>query len=722
MRDLELSDPRRIGGYRLLRRIADGRTGVVYLARSLGGAPAALKVIRREHARDPEFRARFERDVAAARHVSARCLVGVLAADTAGGTMWAAFPYVPGPTLAETVAAHGPLPRGPVRTVGAMLAEALAAVHQAGLVHQDVRPGHVQLVPDGPRLTGFGGTGTVGGTPGYQSPEQARGGATPPGPGTDVFSLGCVLAYVATGRHPFGTGTGRELLHRVVHEPADLADVPRSLLEVIEACLAKDPMLRPTAADLRAELADAGDAAGVGHSAGWLPSAVAADVNHRFHARLPAPGPELSEWLDPEPPPPARPPRAAQEPPPEPAPEPMSSRRRVLTAIGGAGALLLGGALTARLLLPRSGGAASAEGRGHYAIGLHADLTGPHAKYGKGQRRGVTMAVEELNSLGDLGFSLSLREVDDGGDAERAAEVARSLIADPAVMAVIGPTADAVARAAADAYGAAGMPLFALSAGNFEPRAAEDTLLLGRPDTGTAAGAIPLVLAQELGARRVGLIDDRTADEYSWLVTRAVSDAVDRATVELTPRVLPAGTRDFAEVAAEFTAAGVDAVVYGGLADGAGRLAGALAEAGYQGSVVATQEALGATFFELAGEAAAGWYFVTTYTDPIGDPDASGFATVHRGRFGGTVEPYAVEAYDATRMLVDAMRALAGEPSGVTKGALLTRLRDAEYHGLGRDLAFDAAGGYAGEGPLGYLYKADANGVRFRRPLDTAAE
>ncbi|TDC20820.1 hypothetical protein E1265_20145, partial [Streptomyces sp. 8K308] len=412
-------------------------------------------------------------------------------------------------------------------------------------------------------------------------------------------------------------------------------------------------------------------------------------------------------------------PRAAPQPPPPPEPEP--TRRRLLTALGSGGLVLFGGALAARLLVSRSGGAASAEGRRHYTIGLHADLSGPHEKYGKGQRRGVTMAVEELNQLGNLSFTVSLRALDDGGDPERAAEVARALIDDPEVLVVIGPTGDAVARTAAEAYGAAGVPLLALSAGSFEPRTEDDTLLLGRPDTATAARAVPLVLG-DLGARRVGLIDDRTADEYSWLVTRAVSDAVDRRAVELTPRVLPAGTRDFAEVAEGFTAAGLDAVVYGGFADGAGRLARALAEAGYEGVVVATQEALGPEFFEFAGEDAAGWYFVTTYTDPLGDPDASGFATVHRERFGGIVEPYAVEGYDAARMVVDAMRALEHEAAGPARASLLAQLRGAEYHGLGRPLAFDSGGGYAGGGPLGYLYRASADGVRFRRPVEPPEE
>ncbi|RMI27433.1 protein kinase domain-containing protein, partial [Streptomyces triticirhizae] len=282
MRELTPADPRRVGSHLLLRRLGEGRSGVVYLACSPRGEPAALKLIRSAYAFDPAFRARFAADVAAARHVRARRLVTVAAADTAGGTVWAAYPYVAGPTLEEAVAGHGPLPPRTVGALGALLAEALAAVHAAGLCHRDVRPGHVQLTLDGPRLTGFGGSGTRIGPPGFLSPEQAVGGAIPVGPPSDVFALGCLLTYAATGRGPFGDGTPRELLRRAAFEPPELADVPRGLLEVVGACLHRDPLLRPSARDLARELAPP-----VG--TGWLPGPLAREVAARYAAPLPRP-------------------------------------------------------------------------------------------------------------------------------------------------------------------------------------------------------------------------------------------------------------------------------------------------------------------------------------------------------------------------------------------------------------------------------------------------
>ncbi|MDT0344345.1 bifunctional serine/threonine-protein kinase/ABC transporter substrate-binding protein [Streptomyces litchfieldiae] len=695
MKPLEPTDPRRIGGYRLLRRLARGRTGLVYLATSLGGTPTALKVIDPQHSRAPGFRARFERDVAAARHVTARGLATVLAADTAGTTTWAAHPYVPGPPLPEVLAAHGPLPPRATRLLGARLAEALGAVHDAGLAHRDVRPGHVLLMPDGPVLTGFGGSGTRTGQPGYLSPEQARGVALSPGPADDVFALGCVLAHAVTGRPPFGRGTDQELLLRALTEPPDLADVPRSLLEVVQACLHRDPVPRPTAADLRAELdLPAAD--------GRLPDPVARRVAARVAAPLPEPHPER--------PPPAPAPRAAP-------PEPTLVRRRGVLVLGAATAVGVVGVLAGREFLDARRGGATAPADAGYAIGLHTDLTGSRAHFGRGQERGVTMAVEELNKLGRLPFALRLLPVDDRGDPDLAVAAARQLAADRSVLAVIGPTGDEVAGVAADIYAEAGVPLLALSVGSFGSREEYGTLLHARPDVGYTGLVIPGYVTDGLGAHRVGLIDDRAADTYSSLTTRAVSGAIDRARIELLPRVVPVGTEDFTPVAAEFADADIDVVVYCGFARGAGRLARALREAGFTGRGLATQEALGPVFLREAGDAAEGWLFVATYTDPGGEEAGQGFVSVHRERFGSAPGPYAAEGYDAARMLVDAMRGAAEEGARLTRAGLLSRLRGARYHGVARELAFDAAGHYAGEGPMAYLYEAESGEFRFRGPV-----
>ena len=274
MQELQGGDPAHIGSYRLVGRLGAGGMGRVFLGRSAGGRLVAVKVIREELAGDADFRTRFRREVAGARLVSGLFTAPVVDADLDGPAPWLATAYVPGPSLADAVASHGPLPAASVLALAAALAEGLSAIHAAGVIHRDLKPSNVLLAADGPRIIDFGisraaeataltHTGLVMGSPGFMSPEQAEGQVV--GPPSDVFSLGAVLTFAATGAGPFGAGSTAALVYRVVHSPPGLEQVPAQVRAVIERCLAKDPGQRPAPADLLAELGAADLAAD------WLP-------------------------------------------------------------------------------------------------------------------------------------------------------------------------------------------------------------------------------------------------------------------------------------------------------------------------------------------------------------------------------------------------------------------------------------------------------------------
>jgi serine/threonine protein kinase len=255
--------------------------GQVYLARSPGGWLVAVKVIRPDLAEEDGFRARFAREIAAARNVSGMYTAPVVDSDAEAKRPWMATAYVPGPSLSAAVKDGGPLPLASVLTLAAGLAEALGAIHRVGVVHRDLKPSNVLLGADGPRVIDFGisraaertaltESGAVMGSPGFMSPEQATGRGQV-GTASDVFSLGAVLTFAATADGPFGGGTIPALLYRVVNEEPDLTRVPARLRPLIERCLAKSPAARPTPADLLTIL---GDDVGL-LTGGWLPKAVA---------------------------------------------------------------------------------------------------------------------------------------------------------------------------------------------------------------------------------------------------------------------------------------------------------------------------------------------------------------------------------------------------------------------------------------------------------------
>jgi serine/threonine protein kinase len=258
---LQTGDPGQVGAFRLLGRLGEGGMGRVFLGESRGGRKVAIKVMHPHYANDPEFRRRFAREVAAARQVGGFHTAAVVGADPEADPPWMATAYIPGPSLVDAVAQHGPLDRAGVGRLGAALAEGLAAIHECGLIHRDLKPGNVILAEDGPRIIDFGiakgadataltGSSAVIGTLRYMSPEQLNGQELTPQ--SDVFALGTVLAYAATGHDPFLAPTIPGVITRILSGPPDLDPLSGELRGIIADCLAKDPSSRPSPGDLLA--------------------------------------------------------------------------------------------------------------------------------------------------------------------------------------------------------------------------------------------------------------------------------------------------------------------------------------------------------------------------------------------------------------------------------------------------------------------------------------
>ncbi|MGW4039213.1 serine/threonine-protein kinase [Streptomyces sp. NPDC004778] len=312
MDQLGPDDPRRIGAYRLLGRLGEGGMGQVFLARSDRGRTVALKLVRRELAEQPEFRARFRQEVHAAHRVGGAWTAPVLDSDTEAPVPWVATGYVAGPSLQRIVSgrpgapvtasgAYGPLPARSVRFLGSGLAHALQHIHGAGLIHRDLKPSNVLMTIDGPRVIDFGiaralesvadgdltRTGVLVGSPGFMAPEQVRGERVTTA--CDVFCLGSVLAYAASGRLPFGTaesGGVHALMFRIAQEDPDLTGVPEELADVVRDCLAKDPAARPGTDEILARLGEA-DA-----DEPWLPATLLAQLGRQAVGLLDAEDPE----------------------------------------------------------------------------------------------------------------------------------------------------------------------------------------------------------------------------------------------------------------------------------------------------------------------------------------------------------------------------------------------------------------------------------------------
>ncbi|MFE0649213.1 bifunctional serine/threonine-protein kinase/ABC transporter substrate-binding protein [Streptomyces sp. NPDC059534] len=681
------SDPSAIAGYRLLGRLGAGGMGVVYLGRTAAGELAAVKVTHADQADQPDFRARFRREVEAARRVSSPWAVPVTGADPDAPEPWMATAFVAGPSLGEAVTAHGPLPERSVRLLGWSVARALAAVHAAGLVHRDVKPGNVLLAVDGPRLIDFGiarvtgetaltATDMVVGTPGFLAPEQAEARTDAIGPPADVFALGCLLAYAATGRPPFGTGAVDALMYRTVHDEPDLTGVPEGLLDLVRACLAKDPGGRPTAAEIGVRLVEDNP----GDGAEWLPAPVVRTIAERSARMLALPEIDVTE--------------AGGTTAPD---QPVKSRRGFLLLASGAAVLAVGGGAAAVWAGlgddDETDGKKPAPPRTRWAIGVLADLSGPAKEIGRAQERGARLAVEQFNARKDKPFTLDLKVVDDRGDASRAPAAAEALTTDPGVLAVLGPTSDAVGQAVLPAFEGAGIPLITVSVGHnlltLRPDSARnETFLRAIPNHISAGTHLSFAATLLPQIRRPGVLEDRTEDHYSWQVTGGVRFGFGQAGIAPHFRVVPAhaDAAAYRRVLGEMIDAGMDAYVHCGVTETAVHAARALVALGFTGPRFTGQAVFGQDFLKQAGASAEGWFVCAPVADPTTQKTAAAFVAAHRKRFGTAPAYYAGESYDVVTMTIQQLTAQSKAGGKPARKGLWAALRKQKYTG--------AMGGY----------------------------
>ncbi|MEV3985276.1 protein kinase [Nonomuraea sp. NPDC049758] len=422
MSELHADDPRQLGEYRISRRLGQGGQGVVFLGHSAAGGQVAIKLLHASVSKDADVRRRFLGEVEAVRRVAAFCTAQLLDADLDGDRPYLVSEYVEGPSLGEHVMAGGPRRGGSLDRLAIGTATALGAIHRAGVVHRDLKPGNVLLSLDGPRVIDFGvsrlmdaaatTTRSPIGTPAYLSPERISGEAA--GPPADMWAWGLTVAYTAGGRHAYMADTYQEVLARILYGKPDLRGLSGRLREIVEACLAHDPRDRPDAEEtLRALLGQDGGTGDVLPSGAQAaapapppPFPLTTSTPDRTPTTAPRPSPEDAPATVPWPPtegPRTPAPRPSLEPTPPTTPWP-SLERPYASAPGGASTASLEGTPAAAASPPGGTPAVAAGGPSFTSPGGTPAVAGRRAW----RRWQVVVAVAGV-AVGVAGFVFWLR-------------------------------------------------------------------------------------------------------------------------------------------------------------------------------------------------------------------------------------------------------------------------------------------------------------------------
>ncbi len=491
---LRPGDPAVVGPHRLLGRLGQGGMGTVYLGVSPDERAVAVKVLRDAMA-DDEARQRFRHELAALRRVRGPHLVEVLDADVDAETPYLVTRFVPGQRLDELVLEQGPLEGDALHALARGVADALATMHGAGVVHRDLTPGNVLVLDGSPQVIDLGlataadvtamtRSGLVVGTPGYLAPEQVTGGAVTAA--ADVHGWGATVALAATGRPPYGTGRPEVVLYRIVHDEPDLDGVPPNLLPLVEAAMARRPEDRPSSLDLLARLGGASQERTV---AVHLPRDVDATTVLQTAALRPRPTAVLTApappWADPFPDEPTYDDLAHDDLAHEPEPRPHGARTAQVLATGTAALALVG---TAALVVPVVTGAVVLIGivllrtvaRGSDRLALRRERRG-------GRRRdpfvaALTSPFHLLAALGDLLVSLPLMAVAGGAPAGLV------YLLDPTVDGLEGPE-----LAAATGIVGALVVWLARRGNRRSRRALRGALVLCTPSTASAVAVVAVL-------------------------------------------------------------------------------------------------------------------------------------------------------------------------------------------------------------------------------------